>query len=79
MPFRCHNPEKRLNKYTNMTMTNVYFLSSLRRLAIGILSLGAELQVPALGRPEEGTGIGKTYGMRSGAETALMFIEFMGL
>lgn len=47
---------------------------------MGMLSRGAELQVPARGRPLEGTGIGRTYGMRSGAETALMLlIAFMGL
>jgi hypothetical protein len=46
---------------------------------MGMLSLGAELQVPALARPEEGTGIGSTYGIRSGAETALISIGFMGL
>jgi len=39
---------------------DIYFLSSLRRLAMGMLSLGAELHVPALGRPEEGTGMGRT-------------------
>jgi hypothetical protein len=80
MPYRSHKPEKkRPNKYRKIRPMNIYFLSSLRRLAMGMLSLGAELQVPALGRPEEGTGIGNTYGMRSGAETALMFIGFMGL
>jgi hypothetical protein len=62
-----------------MMITNIYFLSSLSRLAMGMLSLGAELQVPALCRPEEGTGMGSIYGMRSGAETALMFMGFMGL
>lgn len=41
---------------------------------MGILSLGAELQVPARARPDEGIGMGNTYGMRSGAETALVFI-----
>jgi hypothetical protein len=38
---------------------------------MGMLSLGAELQ--DLGRPEEGTGMGRTYGMRSGT------LAFMGL
>jgi hypothetical protein len=39
---------------------------------MGMLSLGAELQVPDLGRPEDGTGMGSIYGRRSEAETALM-------
>jgi hypothetical protein len=41
---------------------------------MGMLSLGAELQVPARARPEEGTGMGSMYGMRSGMGTALVFI-----
>lgn len=41
---------------------------------MGTLSRGAELQVPLLCRPAEGMGMGRTYGSRSGAETALMFM-----
>ena len=36
----------------------IYCRSSLSRLAIGMLSLGAELQVPALAPPAECTGMG---------------------
>jgi hypothetical protein len=36
---------------------------------MGMLSRGAELQVPDLGRPVDGTGMGSMYGMRS--DTAL--------
>lgn len=44
---------------------------------MGMLSLGAELQ--DLGRPEEGTGMGRTYGMRSGTDIALALFWLMGL
>jgi hypothetical protein len=60
-------------------LSKIYLLSSLSRLAMGMLSRGAELQVPARWRPVEGTGIGSIYGRRSEAEIALMFIVFMGL
>lgn len=46
---------------------------------MGMLSRGAELQVPDLWRPVEGTGMGSIYGRRSDAEWAPMFIGFMGL
>ncbi len=66
-------------KLSKVLGCSIYFRSSLRRLAMGILSRGAELQVPDLARPEDGTGMGSTYGKRSGAETALMFVGCMGL
>ena len=51
------------------------FLSSVNKLAMGTLSRGAELHVPALGRPTEGTGMGSIYGKRSGAEMALTLFK----
>lgn len=44
---------------------------------MGMLSRGAELQVPERCRPVEGTGMGSIYGRRS--DMALMFIGFTGL
>ena len=46
---------------------------------MGMLSRGAELQVPDLWRPVDGTGIGSIYGKRSDAEKECWLIGFMGL
>jgi len=67
--------DKQLVEYTEETW-RVYkargFLSSVNKLAMGTLSRGAELHVPARCRPIEGMGMGSIYGRRSGTETGLM-------
>jgi hypothetical protein len=46
---------------------------------MGMLSRGAELQVPDLWRLEDGTGIGSIYGRRSEAEWAAWVMWTIGL
>jgi hypothetical protein len=46
---------------------------------MGMLSRGAELQVPDLCRPVDGTGMGSIYGRRSDADMEFMLIGFTGL
>lgn len=77
MPKRSSKENVESAEYTHCRKRGLYlapgFLSSVNKLAMGTLSRGAELQVPLLCRTE-GTGMGSTYDIRSGAETALIFI-----
>lgn len=46
---------------------------------MGMLSRGAELQVPARGRVVDGIGMGSMYGRRSCADMTLVGTRFIGL